>query len=63
MKALSRISFPVIVTAIAVAGSLNLSRGPVESSFTVAPAQAQDTVVYPTTDGNCAAPFPSRRSR
>lgn len=47
MKALSRISFPAIVTAIAVAGSLDLSRGPVESSFTVAPAQAQDTVVYP----------------
>lgn len=47
MKMLSRITFPAAVLAIVTAGSMNLTRGPVESC-SLATIPSRDTVIYPT---------------
>lgn len=47
MKMLSRITFPAAVLAIVTAGSMNLTRDPVESC-SLATIPSRDTVIYPT---------------
>lgn len=47
MKILSRITFPAAVLAIVTAGSMNLTRDPVESC-SLATIPSRDTVIYPT---------------